>query len=223
MLEIRVSAFLENRGFLTGTNYGRGFHSNDLRGATISVDPSTGMPASKVPLLVRTSGYEVGLRKAGNNPPVDIEEIWRRIVFNILITNVDDHLNNHGFLHAGNGQWSLAPAFDLNPAPARQREFKTWMSADIGPRATIDNAMLALKPFGIANKRGLEILRDVENAASRWRKVALSPAVGMKAADANLFADAFEHAERIAARKALAAKIAVAGSLAASRSGIRKR
>ena len=45
-------------------NYGRGFHSNDLRGATISVDPSTGMPASKVPLLVRTSGYEVGLRSA---------------------------------------------------------------------------------------------------------------------------------------------------------------
>ena len=45
-------------------NYGRGFHSNDVRGATISVDPATALPASKVPLLVRTSGYEVGLRSA---------------------------------------------------------------------------------------------------------------------------------------------------------------
>ncbi len=45
-------------------NYGRGFHSNDVRGTTISVDPATAMPASKVPLLVRTSGYEIGLRSA---------------------------------------------------------------------------------------------------------------------------------------------------------------
>jgi outer membrane receptor protein involved in Fe transport len=45
-------------------NYGRGFHSNDLRGATITVDPATGARADKVPLLVRTSGYEVGLRTA---------------------------------------------------------------------------------------------------------------------------------------------------------------
>ncbi len=163
------------------------------------------------------------LRKAGNNPQVDIEEIWRRIVFNVLITNVDDHLNNHAFLHTGNGQWTLATAFDLNPAPERQREFKTWISADIGPRATIDNAMLVLKPFGIANNRGLEILGKVENAIGGWRKLALSPAVGMKAADANLFADAFEHAERVAARKALATKIAVPGSLAKPRSAIRKR
>ena len=45
-------------------NYGRGFHSNDIRGATITVDPVTGAAAGKVPLLVRTSGYEVGLRSA---------------------------------------------------------------------------------------------------------------------------------------------------------------
>ena len=43
-------------------NWGRGFHSNDVRGTTITVAPTTGAPASKVPLLVRTSGYEVGFR-----------------------------------------------------------------------------------------------------------------------------------------------------------------
>jgi serine/threonine-protein kinase HipA len=43
----------------------------------------------------------------------DLAELWRRIVFNMLITNVDDHLNNHGFLHVGHGQWRLAPALLL--------------------------------------------------------------------------------------------------------------
>jgi hypothetical protein len=52
-------------------------------------------------------------------PQADTEELWRRIAFSILITNVDDHLRNHGFLHADRGQWRLAPAFDVNPFPVR--------------------------------------------------------------------------------------------------------
>ena len=46
-------------------------------------------------------------------PTDDARQLWRRMVFNLLITNVDDHLQNHGFLYAGNGQWQLAPAFDV--------------------------------------------------------------------------------------------------------------
>lgn len=45
----------------------------------------------------------------------DMEEMWRRMVFNILIKNVDDHLHNHGFLHVKKDKWELAPAFDINP------------------------------------------------------------------------------------------------------------
>jgi outer membrane cobalamin receptor len=45
-------------------NYGRGFHSNDIRGATITLDPKTGDPAKQVPLLVRATGYEAGVRTA---------------------------------------------------------------------------------------------------------------------------------------------------------------
>ena len=55
------------------------------------------------------------------------------MAFFILITNVDDHLHNHGFLHASHGQWRLAPAFDLNPFPDRVRELKTWISEETGP------------------------------------------------------------------------------------------
>ncbi len=46
-----------------------------------------------------------------------MEALWRRLVFNILISNTDDHLRNHGFLYAGQEGWRLSPAYDLNPVP----------------------------------------------------------------------------------------------------------
>ena len=74
------------------------------------------------------------IRVHGADAPADIEELWRRIAFSILITNVDDHLHNHGFLHVDRAFWRLSPAFDLNPSPERVRELKTWISEDAGPR-----------------------------------------------------------------------------------------
>lgn len=65
------------------------------------------------------------IRVHGAAVQTDIEELWRRLAFSILITNVDDHLLNHGFLHVARGQWRLSPAFDLNPSPGRARELKT--------------------------------------------------------------------------------------------------
>ncbi len=59
-------------------------------------------------------------------------QLWRRLVYNHLITNVDDHLQNIGFLYSGNNQWRLAPAFDLNPFPDLDRESKSWLSEDSG-------------------------------------------------------------------------------------------
>jgi hypothetical protein len=47
----------------------------------------------------------------------DLRELWRRIVFTILISNTDDHLRNHGFLRRSTAGWSLSPAFDVNPNP----------------------------------------------------------------------------------------------------------
>lgn len=50
----------------------------------------------------------------------DSQQLWRRMVFNHLITNVDDHLHNIGFLYVGSNLWRLAPAFDLNPFPDKR-------------------------------------------------------------------------------------------------------
>jgi len=62
----------------------------------------------------------------------DARELWRRLVFHYLITNVNDHLQNIGFLYMGGNQWQLSPAFDVNPMPDKDRESKTWLSKDTG-------------------------------------------------------------------------------------------
>lgn len=140
------------------------------------------------------------LRAQGASPQADTEELWRRIAFSILITNVDDHLRNHGFLHVDRGQWRLAPAFDVNPFPERARELKTWVSEDAGPEATIEALMSVLPYFRIAAPRAREILGVVERAVSQWR--AVGRVLGMSPSELDQFADAFEHDERDAARTA---------------------
>jgi serine/threonine-protein kinase HipA len=139
------------------------------------------------------------LRIHGAAVKTDVEELWRRIAFFILITNVDDHLRNHGFLHVQRGLWRLAPAFDVNPFPDRTRELKTWVSVETGPEATIEALMSVVAYFGITLRRAKAILREIEASVATWRKV--GTALGMSGRELDSFAEAFEHSERQAARK----------------------
>ena len=142
------------------------------------------------------------IRKNGHSVATDLKELWRRIVYNVLITNVDDHLNNHGFLHVAHGQWRLSPAFDINPFPDKQRTLKTWISEDAGPEATIDAAMAAARFFGLKKSEASAIVGEVEKAVASWREVAREAT--MTKAETDQFAAAFEHPERKAAQKAAA-------------------
>src|SRR5579863_3231036 len=134
----------------------------------------------------------------------DLAELWRRIVFNMLITNVDDHLNNHGFQHVGHGQWRLAPAFDLNPFPDKGRDPKTWLTEETGPTGEIKDAMHAAGYFHLKDDQAVRILGEVHNAVSRWRQVARSAVVGMSAAESEAFEPAFEHEETRSTKRRLA-------------------
>jgi serine/threonine-protein kinase HipA len=142
------------------------------------------------------------LRRHGDAPRRDIRELWRRIAFSILITNVDDHLHNHGFLHVADGRWRLSPAFDINPFPDRARESKTWISEDSGAEMAIDALWAAAPYFELAPAEAAGILREVEAAVARWREEARR--VGMTAAEREPFTDAFEHRERDVARQLIA-------------------
>ncbi len=130
----------------------------------------------------------------------DARQLWRRVVFNHLITNVDDHLQNMGFLYAGNGLWRLAPAFDLNPFPDKAHESKTWLSEDTGPVTSVHDLMVQAPYFHLDEAQALLALGDVVRSVERWREVAQSAEVGMNVRDLDDFAPAFEHEELKAAR-----------------------
>jgi serine/threonine-protein kinase HipA len=139
------------------------------------------------------------IRQRSADAMADLEELWRRIAFSILITNVDDHLHNHGFLHVEGALWRLSPAFDLNPFPDRARELKTWISEDAGPAASISALMDTARYFGLTGARSAQVLGEIERAVATWREVAAT--LGFTDDETESFADAFEHEERTSARR----------------------
>jgi serine/threonine-protein kinase HipA len=139
------------------------------------------------------------IRVHGADAQSDIEELWRRIAFSILITNVDDHLRNHGFLHVDREFWRLSPAFDINPSPERVRELKTWISEDAGPDMTIDALMSVISYFRITKTRARMILSEVAYSVENWRTTGQS--IGMSDEELEPFVEAFEHVERRAAKR----------------------
>jgi serine/threonine-protein kinase HipA len=139
------------------------------------------------------------LRVHGDDLTHELEELWRRIALSVLITNLDDHLLNHGFLHQGDGRWVLSPAFDLNPFPDRMRELKTWISEDSGPVAALDPLMEVASYFQVKAGRAREIVAQVDRAVANWRTRGRE--ITMSEAELDQFADAFEHDERVTARR----------------------
>jgi serine/threonine-protein kinase HipA len=125
----------------------------------------------------------------------DAQQLWRRLVFNHLITNVDDHLQNMGFLYVGNGLWRLAPAFDLNPFPDKDRESKTWLSEDTGPVTAIETLLEKAAYFHLGKPEALALLGEVYSVVAQWRSLAMSTEVGLTAKEVEEFAPAFEHSE----------------------------
>jgi serine/threonine-protein kinase HipA len=81
------------------------------------------------------------------------------------------------------------------------RELKTWISEETGPEATLEALLSVLSYFRISRARAKEILGRIEQALSKWREA--GAALGMTNQELQQFADAFEHPEREAARKAL--------------------
>jgi serine/threonine-protein kinase HipA len=139
------------------------------------------------------------LRATGDQVRADLEQLWRRIVFNILVSNTDDHLRNHGLLRTRAG-WSLAPAFDLNPMPVDVRPRVHALAIDeVDPTSSIELAMSVTPSFGLASKAAKQIVREVEKATRGWKTAATKH--GLSNAQIDRMASAFEHDERARAAK----------------------
>jgi serine/threonine-protein kinase HipA len=132
------------------------------------------------------------LRQHGAAPKQDMEALWRRVVFNVLISNTDDHMRNHGFIYEGQRGWRLSPAYDLNPVPVdiRPRVLSTAIN-EVDPTAALPLAMEVAEYFGLNTVKAKAIAKEVGKSVSRWRDQALRH--GIKKAEIDRMASAFEH------------------------------
>ena len=140
------------------------------------------------------------LRAHALDPRAQLTELFRRVLFTILVSNNDDHLKNHGLLHAGGGLWALSPAFDINPQPYRRRHLETGISELSGNAASIEAAVDAAPFFDIESDAAVVMLaRMVSTIDEQWR--ARGRAAGMTAAEIELYEPAFDHHETRIARQ----------------------
>lgn len=132
------------------------------------------------------------LARHGANARNDAAELFRRMVFSILISNVDDHLRNHGFLWAGKSGWCLSPAYDLNPTPTdlKVRFLTTNISLDEGT-CSIELALSQAELFGLGASDAKAIVSEVGAAVTQWRHVAAQH--GQTPNQIDRMASAFEH------------------------------
>jgi serine/threonine-protein kinase HipA len=124
----------------------------------------------------------------------DLQELWRRIAFSVLINNTDDHLRNHGFIRdAGASGWRLSPVFDINPSAEDVGDLKTAID-ESDTTASIDTLLKVAEWFRLDDVRAREIVLKVEKATAEWRSVALR--LGIAKAEIERMSPAFEHDQR---------------------------
>jgi serine/threonine-protein kinase HipA len=117
----------------------------------------------------------------------DLEELWRRIVFNICVNNTDDHLRNHGFLLSDQG-WSLSPAYDLNAQP-----WGGGLALNIDENNNACDLSLARSVglhFRLSNKQQESILNEVIQSVRAWEKCATD--LGLKRSEIERMRSAFQ-------------------------------
>ena len=105
----------------------------------------------------------------GSQPDEDLEELWRRIIFNIAVSNSDDHLRNHGFLLTKNG-WTLSPAYDMNPVP-----YASGLTLNISETSNtldLDLPRQVAPKFRVSQSRCEKIIGQVLKAIHLWSKTA---------------------------------------------------
>ncbi len=138
------------------------------------------------------------IRQHGAASSRDLAQLWRRIVFSVLISNTDDHLRNHGFIYVGTPGWALSPAYDMNPVPldVKPRFLATSIVFD-DSTAALELAFEVAQDFGLKPKNAEIITSEIARAVATWRGVAARR--GLSGNDIERMASAFEHEDLRAA------------------------
>lgn len=122
----------------------------------------------------------------GCNIDENLKQLWRRIVFNIMISNTDDHLRNHGFILTKNG-WILSPAYDINPSID-----KSGLAININTEENaldIDLAKSVGEYFRLSSTDMDKIIDEVYKSTKNWRNI--SSQIGIPRKEQDLMQNAF--------------------------------
>ena len=137
--------------------------------------------ASAMTLLGKTDGASVAegtsyldiaafIKSYGAQPKRDLIELWKRIVFNMAVSNTDDHLRNHAFIFTENG-WRLSPLYDVNPVPYGDELSLNVDEADNS--INIDLAIETAVRFGISRADATNDAKDIlVIVRENWEKLA---------------------------------------------------
>ncbi len=111
------------------------------------------------------------IQRFGAEPTQDLEQLWRRILFNVCVSNTDDHLRNHGFILSERG-WRISPAYDMNP-----NENGTGLKLNISENdnsLNVDLVMEVAKYFNVNSTKSQTILSEMQGMVGKWNDVAKS-------------------------------------------------
>lgn len=111
------------------------------------------------------------IRQNGATPKEDLKELWKRIVFSILISNTDDHLRNHGFLYVNEAGWKLSPLYDVNPSCDNKNVLSTYIT-ETDNSQSLDLALEVCEYFEISIENAKTIISDMKNKIKNWKTVA---------------------------------------------------
>lgn len=132
-----------------------------LTGHTDGEDASTGVSYLELAEVLITRGA---------NTNADLRELWSRIVFNMLVSNTDDHLRNHGFILEPGRGWHLSEAYDMNPDKYGQG-LKLNVSENDNA-LDLDLARSVASYFRVSNKDANEIIENFQGVVSQWPTIA---------------------------------------------------
>jgi len=126
------------------------------------------------------------LTQHGSNTQEDLAQLWRRVVFNVAVSNCDDHLRNHGFIYKNQG-WVLSPAYDINPVSTATGLHLNITEYDNS--LDFELAMEVIDYFQLTEEEALQIKKEVIGSVKQWGEVANS--IGISRQEQQLMTPAF--------------------------------
>lgn len=156
---------------------GRRFYASAL--TLLRKDQSEGSSYLDLAQLIRSQGD-------AQHANADLEQLFRRVAFNVAVGNRDDHLRNHGFLLRPQG-WRLAPAFDVNPNSDKAEHVLSIDDSDNRP--SLETVLSTAAFYGLDDRYALQVVQEIASVVDDWQDVACREHIS--AADVELTASAF--------------------------------